>query len=495
MSKLNFKSILFEAYIPWPRFAGKLLKSLSGLQVEESLIKNFEGLSQRLGKSIFDFDPIKKTIQVIDWSKMARADVEEILRSSKIRNILYNELKNNGIDINDSSVRTTLTGVYRVLADSFVNSAKKVVTKDWTTSTVVKNFIDGMKLSATELIQMIPLVKKLVKDSHFKYLKQQDEIEREVIKLTNEIIQKRKATLGLEKEFDELNKLFAQMTALNKQEHKVIWVELEKKLPKKFMEYSSNGKWNDKRYLDFIKYFQGDLEKPPKVVFEKLESAKKLLPKNLFKKGNQTGQRLLNTALQWDPRTFEEIKQTRRVLGTSKYWGKTITDKVLFGLIVYPSVIAALKSILDGLENVIKDKTGVGLPLAQGEDFERYFSPSEFFTGEQIIWFDNLVNLVPNTFVNYIESFHKASSGLRTLPGWSPLLSLLNVSDFAKKSTGEKIKTIKDTKDNLEEKVKNSKETVQQDLEGTPELEKLKNLNLENLDNNTSKPKPKAENW
>ena len=261
------------------------------------------------------------------------------------------------------------------------------------------------------------------------------------------------------------------------------------------MEYSSNGKWNDKRYLDFIKYFQGDLEKPPKVVFEKLESAKKLLPKNLFKKGNQTGQRLLNTALQWDPRTFEEIKQTRRVLGTSKYWGKTITDKVLFGLIVYPSVIAALKSILDGLENVIKDKTGVGLPLAQGEDFERYFSPSEFFTGEQIIWFDNLVNLVPNTFVNYIESFHKASSGLRTLPGWSPLLSLLNVSDFAKKSTGEKIKTIKDTKDNLEEKVKNSKETVQQDLEGTPELEKLKNLNLENLDNNTSKPKPKAENW
>jgi hypothetical protein len=181
-----------------------------------------------------------------------------------------------------------------------------------------------------------------------------------------------------------------------------------------------------------------------------------------------------------------------RVFGTSKYWGKTITDKVLFGLIVYPSVIAALKSILDGLENVIKDKTGVSLPLARGEDFERYFSAQQF-TGDEIIWLDNLLNLVPNTFVNYIESFHKASSGLRTLPGWSPLLALLNTSDFAKKSTGEKIKTIKDTKDNLEEKVKNSKETVQQDLEGTPELEKLKNLNLENLDNNTSK--PKAENW
>jgi hypothetical protein len=492
MSKLNFKSILFEAYIPWPRFAGKLLKSLSGLQVEESLIKNFEGLSQRLGKSIFDFDPIKKTIQVIDWSKMARADVEEILRSSKIRNILYNELKNNGIDINDSSVRTTLTGVYRVLADSFVNSAKKVVTKDWTTSTVVKNFIDGMKLSATELIQMIPLVKKLVKDSHFKYLKQQDVIEREVIKLTNEIIQKKKSTLGLEKEFDELNKLFAQMTALDKQEHKVIWVELEKKLPKEFMELSKKGFWKDKKYVEFIKYFQGDLEKPPKVVFEKIEAAKKLLPKNLFKKGNETGKRLINTALQWDPRTLSETKQTIRVFGRSKYWGKTITDKVLFGLIVYPSVIAALKSILDGLENVIKDKTGVSLPLARGEDFERYFSAQQF-TGDEIIWLDNLLNLVPNTFVNYIESFHKASSGLRTLPGWSPLLALLNTSDFAKKSTGEKIKTIKDTKDNLEEKVKNSKETVQQDLEGTPELEKLKNLNLENLDNNTSK--PKAENW
>jgi hypothetical protein len=484
MSKLNFRSILFEAYIPWPRFAGKLLKSLSGLQVEESLIKNFEGLSQRLGKNIFDFDPIKKTIQVIDWSKMARADVEEILRSSKIRTILYNELKNNGIDINDSSVRTTLTGVYRVLADSFVNSAKKVVTKDWTTITVVKNFIDGMKLSATELIQMIPLVKKLVKDSHFKYLKQQDVIEREVIKLTNEIIQKKKSTSGLEKEFDELNKLFAQMTALDKQEHKVIWVELEKKLPKEFMELSKKGFWKDKKYVEFIKYFQGDLEKPPKVVFEKIEAAKKLLPKNLFKKGNETGKRLINTALQWDPRTLSETKQTMRVFGTSKYWGKTITDKVLFGLIVYPSVIAALKSILDGLENVIKDKTGVSLPLARGEDFERYFSTQQF-TGEEIIWLDNLLNLVPNTFVNYIESFHKASSGLRTLPGWSPLLSLLNVSDFTKKSTGEKIKIIKDTKDNLEEKVKNSKETVQQDLEGTSELEKLKNLNLENLDNNT----------
>lgn len=492
MSKLNFKSILFEAYIPWPRFAGKLLKSLSGLQVEESLIKNFEGLSQRLGKSIFDFDPIKKTIQVIDWSKMARADVEEILRSSKIRNILYNELKNNGIDINDSSVRTTLTGVYRVLADSFVNSAKKVVTRDWTTSTVVKNFFDGMKLSVIEIAQMLKPIRKIIGDAHLKYYKQQEQIEKEVIKLTNDILQKRKTPGGLEKEFDELNKLFAQMVALEKAEHKIIWLDFEKKLPKEFIESSNTGKWNDKKYLEFIKYFQGELPKPPKVVFDKIDAAKKMIinPFNTqFWKSREQWIRKLRTLLMWEPRLKSEVDQTIRVYGTSKHYGKLIGDKLIFALVVFPVVTESLLT----LKSMIIYKKELKSGKKSGDE-----NVYPYVTTHSALW-NNLWNFSTNTIINYLKNFMNFGEKLTTFYGWSPIAGLLNEFDLLNKTDNddEKIGIIDRMLNWLSSKTDELKTDIKKDTEGTqiiPEVKKvLPKSDFENLDNNTEK--PKAENW
>ncbi len=493
MSKLNFESILSEAYIPWPRFAGILLRSLSGVQVEEALIKNYENLSNKLGKSIFDFDPIKKTIKVIDWSKMARTDVEEILRSSKIRTILYNELKNNSIDINDPAVRSTLTGVYRVLADAFVNTTNKVVKRDWTTSTVVKNFIDGMKLSVTEFAQHIPFVKNLVKDAHFKYLKQQDQIEKEVIKLTNEIVQKKKSSLGLEKEFDELNKLFAQMTALEKQEHKVIWEEMEKKLPKEFVELSKKGKWNDKRYLDFVKYFQGDLKNPPKVVFDKIEAARKMIinPFNKqFWKSREQWIRKFRTLLMWEPRLKSEVEQTIRVYGTPKHYGKLIGDKLIFALVVFPVVTESLLT----LKSMIAYKKELKSGKKSGDD-----NVYPYATTESAI-LNNTLNFLSNSVINYLKNFMNFGEKLTSLYGWSPIAGLLDEFDLLNKTDNddEKIGIIDRMLNWLSSKTDELKTDIKKDTEGTqiiPEVKKvLPKSDFENLETDNT-PKPDAEDW
>jgi hypothetical protein len=503
MNNLSFQSILNEAYIPWSRLAGGLLKNLSGLQIEEPLVKEFKKLSDQLGPSVFVFDPLTKNIKVIDWTKMSKESIETVLRSSRVRTELLEILTLNNIDITKPAVRSTLTGIYRVLGDAFANSNKKVVSSDWTTSTVVKNFLDGMKLSAVEFLQHIPLVKKLVKDTHLKFIKKQEEIEREVIRITNEIVKKRKDPLGVQKEFDELNKLFEQMTTLSKQENKIIWEELEKRLPPQFMQYYKTNKWNDERYKSFIKYFQGELKNPPKVVFEKIEAAKKLLPSQILKKGNQGGRRILNTLLLWEPRTREEVQQMIRLYGGAKFAGKTITDKVLFALVVYPSITASIKAVVDGVENAM----GVDLPIASGNDFKQYFDVGD----KKTIWANNLLNLVPNTLANYFNSFDTASSSLRTLPGWSPMLALFNIKDFAKKSPEEKIKILKNTNEQLEKNKTIQKEEVKKEFDNPDVLNKIEDTigtnweqvtkssidsivnKIQNLNKTSETPKPKPK--
>jgi hypothetical protein len=79
MNNLSFQSILNEAYIPWSRVAGGLLKNLSGLQIEEPLVKEFKKLSDQLGGSVFVFDPLTIKNNVIDWTKMSKENIEMVL--------------------------------------------------------------------------------------------------------------------------------------------------------------------------------------------------------------------------------------------------------------------------------------------------------------------------------------------------------------------------------------------------------------------------------
>jgi hypothetical protein len=147
MNNLSFQSILNEAYIPWSRLAGGLLKNLSGLQIEEPLVKEFKKLSDQLGGSVFVFDSLTKTIKVIDWTKMSKQSMEIVLRSSRVRTELLEILRLNNIDITKPTVRSTLTGIYKMLADSYVNSANKVVTRSKISTddlTYSQSFIKGL---------------------------------------------------------------------------------------------------------------------------------------------------------------------------------------------------------------------------------------------------------------------------------------------------------------------------------------------------------------
>jgi hypothetical protein len=488
MNNLSFQSILNEAYIPWSRLAGGLLKNLSGLQIEEPLVKEFKKLSDQLGGSVFVFDSLTKTIKVIDWTKMSKQSMEIVLRSSRVRTELLETLTLNNIDITKPAVRSTLTGIYKMFADSYVNSANKIVTKDFTTSKIVSDFLKGLKLSLTDL----PIIRKIFKDVHYNYYKQYDDIEREVIKVTNDIVAKKKDVRGTEDGFKKLNQLFEQLVSLDKMEHRILWKELSKKLPKDFANNMGKDGWNNKRYLEFVKYFQGELSKPPKVIFDKIDAALKLNP---FKKdfySKTTFQRLANVLLQWDPRTIEEMKQTIRVYGGAKFAGKTIGDKLIFATVVYPIVTSSLQTVSDILDN--KMLKG---PYKKGENsnFQKYVETN-------MNWSNNIVNFFPNTIKNYLNNFGFFAEKLTTIPGWSPLLALANMTDWTKKSDEEKKNIVDQTLKNMKSQEKDLTDSVKKDVEGTKIIEKLKenvpNINLDSLtgvvkSSIQDKPKPKFD--
>jgi len=488
MNNLSFQSILNEAYIPWSRVAGGLLKNLSGLQIEEPLVKEFKKLSDQLGGSVFVFDPLNKNIKVIDWTKMSKESIEIVLRSSRVRKELLETLIQNNIDITNPSVRSTLTGIYKVLADSYANSARKVVTKDWTSSKIVTDFLKGLKLSVTDL----PVIRKIFKDVHYNYYKQYDEIEKEVIKVTNDIIAKKKDIRGTEDEFKILNQLFEQLISLDKVEHRILWKELSKKLPREFVDNMGKDGWKNIKYIEFVRYFQGELKNPPKVIFDKIDAAKKLNP---FKKdfySKQTFQRLGNVLLQWDPRTWDEMKQTIRVYGGAKFAGKTIGDKLIFATIVYPMVTASLQTVSDILDNKILKG-----PYKKGNksNFQKYIETNTN-------WSNNLINFFPNTLKNYLNNFGFFANKLTTIPGWSPILALANITDWGEKSDEEKKTIVDETLKNIKSEEKALIDSVKKDVAGTQIIEKLKenvpNINLDSLtvglkSSTQGKPKPKFD--
>jgi hypothetical protein len=483
MNNLSFESILNEAYIPWNRFASILRRAVTSVTVEEPLIREFENLSKKLGGSIFNFDPITKTIKVIDWTKMSKSEIETILRSSNVRNIFIETLKQNSIDITDEAVRSTLTGVYKTLSDSYFNTANKVVKRD---GNVVKEFIKGLKLSVTDF----SIIRKIFNNVHLKYLKQYDEIEREVIKLTNEIVKKKSNPMGPTIEFDKLNRLFEQLVSLQGAEHQILWKELKPKLPKDFVNNIGKNGWQSPKFREFVKYFEGELPKPPKLIFDKIDAAKKLNP---FKKdfySVKTYERIFNTLIQWDPRTIDEMKQTIRVYGGAKFVGKTIGDKIIFGLVVYPGIIAFLKSLLDAAENA----TGLDIPIAKGEEFKKFevFGIKLDFKSNILT---NILNFVPNVVNNYVDSFKLSADNLRTIPGWSPLLALINLKDLTEKSNEEKKVIIKNTLTNMENQKGQLIDSVKKDVEGTQIIEKLKenipNINLDSLSSSLGNTPPK----